>query len=135
MEAFSLQGISDTNALSYIEAHGNAEWKEIKKHLRKYPPACFKLKAFEAFKKCGYRKIAQTCNVPELIGSCLVPQLPLRKGDLNQLALSLYLFIRCLPGRFGRVHRRRLKPAVARDLTVGRQTLVKSSGLAPSSSA
>src|SRR6185369_15632884 len=130
MEAFSLQGISDTNALSYIEAHGNAEWKEIKKHLRKYPPACFKLKAFEVFKKCGYRKIAQTCNVPDLIGSCLVPQLPLRKGDLNQLALSLYLFIRdvCRGDLVAFIDGALSKPAIGEgeDLTAeGRQTLVK----------
>lgn len=94
MEIFSLQGISDANAFSYIETHGNAEWKQVKKLLAKGPQACAKLKTFADFKNCGFRKTAGTCNVPELLEACAVPQLPLRKGDLNQLAFSLFLFIR-----------------------------------------
>ena len=94
MEAFSFQGISDANALSYIEAHGNADWMEINYHLQANPPGCPKLTTFDAYKGCGYRKLSQTCNVPEWFGTCVVPRLPLRKGDLNQLALGLFLFIR-----------------------------------------
>ena len=94
MEIFSFQGISDSIAWNYIEKHGNADWKEIRTLLRDNPLHCPKLKAFEAYKNCGYRKMAQTCNVQELIATCVVPRLPLRKGDLNQLALSLFLFIR-----------------------------------------
>ena len=92
MEVLSLQGISDARALDYIEAHGNAEWNEIAESLQERPNGCPKLAGFEAYKKCGYRKLAQACNVPDLIHSCVVPTLPLRKGGLNQLALSLCFF-------------------------------------------
>jgi hypothetical protein len=94
MEVFSFQGISNDNAMAYLAAHGNAEWTAIDKALPSEPPECEKLRDFAAFRACGYRKIAATCNVPALLASCAVPKLPLRKGDLNQLAVSLYLFIR-----------------------------------------
>lgn len=93
MECYSLQGVSNSNALEYIERHGNAEWQEIKDLMHTGTPACAKLAAFANFRHCGYRKIDRVCNVPELTSTCVVPRLPLRKGDLNQLAFSLFLFI------------------------------------------
>lgn len=90
---FSLQGISDAIALAYIDAHGNADWLTMKNELRTSKPACPKLQSFEAYGGCGYRKSARTCGEPDLLWSCPVPRLPLRKGDLNQLAASLFLFL------------------------------------------
>lgn len=90
---FSLQGISDAIALAYIDAHGNADWLTMKNELRTSKPACPKLQSFEAYGGCGYRKSARTCGEPDLMSTCPVPRLPLRKGDLNQLAASLFLFL------------------------------------------
>jgi len=43
---------------------------------------------------CGYRKAQASCQNPVDIGDCPVPSLPLRKGTLNQLAFSLFFFLR-----------------------------------------
>ena len=94
MEVFSFQGISDAIAADYLARHGNAEWKEIDRRLRRTRPLCPKLSSFDAYRDCGFQKLKEQCNNPRLIASCPVPQLPLRKGQLNQLAFSLYLFIR-----------------------------------------
>ena len=94
MEVFSFQGISDAIAADYLARHGNAEWQEIDRHLRRPRPLCPKLSPFDAYRDCGFQKLKEQCNNPRLIASCPVPQLPLRKGQLNQLAFSLYLFIR-----------------------------------------
>jgi hypothetical protein len=94
MEVFSFQGISDAIAADYLARHGNAEWQEIDRRLRRPRPLCPKLSSFDAYRGCGFQKLKEQCNNPRLIASCPVPQLPLRKGQLNQLAFSLYLLIR-----------------------------------------
>jgi hypothetical protein len=94
MTSFSFQGISDRIASGYIQAHGNANWSVIEKGLRHHRKRCPKLENFEAYRDCGYRKTAATCRNPSDFHGCPVPSLPLRKGDLNQLAFSLYFFLR-----------------------------------------
>jgi hypothetical protein len=94
MDSFSFQGISDRIAWGYIEAHGNATWEAVERSLEGSRCQCPKLGSFETYRGCGFRKAAASCAVPLDLGSCPVPQVPLRKGDLNQLAYSLYYFLR-----------------------------------------
>lgn len=45
------------------------------------------------YRGCRYRKQSATCANPAALGDCPVPKLPLRKGLLNEQAVSLYFFI------------------------------------------
>lgn len=92
MRTFSYQGISDRAVDAYIAEHGNASYDEIERNVEN--PSCLKLRGFWSFNKCGYEKLQQTCSCRPLLPNCGVPQLPLRNGRLNQLAFSLYFFIR-----------------------------------------
>jgi hypothetical protein len=94
MDNFSFQGISDRIATDYIETHGNATWDVVESLLQDSQCDCPKLGGFESYKACGFRKTAYSCNNPPDLASCPVPLLPLRKGDLNQMAFSLYFFLR-----------------------------------------
>ena len=94
MESFSFQGISDRIAWGYIQAHGNATWANVEASLDQTRCPCPKLGTFEAYRGCGFRKAAFNCSQPNDLPSCPVPSLPLRKGDLNQLAYSLFYFLR-----------------------------------------
>ena len=94
MTSFSFQGISDRIAWDYIQAHGNASWSLIERALDSHRCPCPKLEGFEAYRGCGYRKSAATCSNLADRPTCPVPSLPLRKGDLNQLAFSLFFFLR-----------------------------------------
>jgi hypothetical protein len=94
MGGFSYQGISDSNAESYIAKYGNADWFEIESGLAEPRGRCPKLDGFDAYRGCGYRKTIRTCGNPEALGTCPVPSLPLRKGSLNEQAFSLFFFIR-----------------------------------------
>ncbi len=91
---FSFQGISDRIAADYIDRHGNASWAVVEDLLGTRHCRCEKLTGFAAYRDCGYRKTAQTCRNPAELPNCPVPALPLRRGGLNQLAVSLYLFLR-----------------------------------------
>jgi len=88
------RGVSDRAATTYIEEHGNARWVDIAAELKTHRCACPKLTGFEAYRGCGYRKAQASCQNPVDIGDCPVPSLPLRKGTLNQLAFSLFFFLR-----------------------------------------
>jgi hypothetical protein len=57
-------------------------------------PPCPKLKSYWQFYDCRYEKTRHTCAQPNHIAACPVPTHRLRNGHLNQLAYSLYLFIR-----------------------------------------
>ena len=94
MTSFSFQGISDRIAWDYIERHGNSTWHAIESALAEHRCQCPKLGGFDTYRNCGYRKSAATCQNPVDLADCPVPELPLRKGDLNQLAFSLYYFLR-----------------------------------------
>jgi hypothetical protein len=93
IESFSFQGISDRIAWSYIASHGNASWEAIEASFESTRCQCPKLGSFETFTGCRYRKAPRSCAEPAFIASCPLPHLPLRKGDLNQLAYSLYYFL------------------------------------------
>ena len=94
MSGFSFQGISDRIAGDYIDRHGNSSWRTIESMLADHRCQCPKLGGFDTYRGCGYRKTAGTCRNPTDLPDCPVPALPLRKGDLNQLAFSLYYFLR-----------------------------------------
>jgi hypothetical protein len=90
---FSYQGISDQVARNYIRQHGNASWAEIAKGLKGSPP-CPLLRGHWDFDGCRYDKTSFTCSEPDRIGRCPLPRHRLRNGRLNQMAYSLYLFVR-----------------------------------------
>ena len=93
MEAFSFQGISDQAAYAFMDRNGRVSWRDIKRGMSR-PLACPKLQSFVAFQNCGYKKSARTCAEPKLHSACPLPKHPLRNGRLNQMAYSLFLFIR-----------------------------------------
>jgi hypothetical protein len=93
MELLSFQGIADRVAAGFIRAHGNVAWSDIERALAT-APACPKLTGYWRFDDCGYQKITASCCQPELLPTCPLPAHRLRNGHLNQLAYSLFLFIR-----------------------------------------
>lgn len=93
VEAFSLQGISDHAAYTYMEAHGIPTWRELQRATKR-PPPCPKLSSYWSYYGCGYRKASRTCAEPKIVARCSVPRHDLRNGRLNQTTYSLFLFIR-----------------------------------------
>jgi hypothetical protein len=93
MYDFSFQGISDEIAANYMRQHGRAIWRSVRRNLAKRP-SCPKLKTYWDFYDCRYEKTSRTCAEPDHIGTCPLPTHALRNGHLNQIAYSLYLFIR-----------------------------------------
>lgn len=94
MGRFSFQGVSDAVAAGFLEAHGTVTYSEITGALGGSARSCPKLSGFEAYRDCRYRKSSCTCANPELVRSCPVPSHDLRNGNLNQLAYSLFFFLR-----------------------------------------
>jgi hypothetical protein len=92
MTMLSYQGISDRAAEQFIAKNGQIGWQEAQAVTTK--PACPKLASYWHFEGCNYRKGAETCGRPDLIGHCRLPRQVLRNGRLNQTAASLYLFVR-----------------------------------------
>jgi hypothetical protein len=90
---FSLQGISDEIAINYMRRHGRATWRSVEKNLDRRP-TCPKLQTYWHFNDCRYGKASGTCAEPEHIATCPLPTHRLRNGHLNQIAYSIYLFIR-----------------------------------------
>jgi hypothetical protein len=97
VRTLSFQGVSDYVAYDFMDRHGSVSWSEIEASLKR-APRCPKLGSHWAFSRCGYNKTNQTCNSPGLIRGCPLPVYPLRNGRLNQLAYSLYFFIRDVAG-------------------------------------
>jgi hypothetical protein len=91
--ALSYQGISDQVAEAYMEAHGFVTWADVRAKLGPGAP-CPKLKSYWHFHACRYDKLSQTCAEPDHIQACPLPTHDLRNGRLNQMAYSLFLFIR-----------------------------------------
>jgi hypothetical protein len=89
----SYQGISDTVAVGYIAEHGNVRWADIAECLLR-TPSCPKLAGYWRFTGCRYHKGSSTCAEPGHINNCPLPRHPLRNGRLNQMAYSLFLFMR-----------------------------------------
>jgi len=95
MAALSYQGISDQVAYDYMQAHGRATWRDIE-HGIAGDASCPKLASYWHFHDCRYEKSSRTCTQPDHINDCPLPCHDLRNGHLNQLAYSLFLFIRDL---------------------------------------
>jgi hypothetical protein len=93
VETLSFQGISDSVAAGFIAQHGNVRWAEIADGLS-LPPSCPKLAGYWRFYGCRYHKGSGTCAEPAHIDACPLPRHPLRNGRLNQMAYSLFLFMR-----------------------------------------
>jgi hypothetical protein len=93
IEVLSYQGISDSVASGYMARHGNVRWSEIAEVLGRRP-SCPKLGGYWRFYDCRYHKGSNTCSEPHLIDACPLPRHPLRNGRLNQMAYSLFLFVR-----------------------------------------
>jgi len=91
--ALSFQGIADAVAYSYMARHGQATWADIQRDLDA-GPSCPKLQSYWHFHGCRYRKGSGTCAEPDHIARCPLPRQDLRNGHLNQVAYSLFLFIR-----------------------------------------
>jgi hypothetical protein len=96
---FSYQGISDQVARNYIRQHGNASWAGIAEGLKATPPPCPLLRSHWDFDGCRYDKTSFTCSEPDRIDHCPLPLHQLRNGRLNQMAYSLYLFVRDIAER------------------------------------
>jgi hypothetical protein len=90
---FSYQGISDSVASGYMAQHGTVRSAEIADGLSR-TPSCPKLAGYWRFSGCRYHKGSGTCAEPGYIGGCPLPLHPLRNGRLNQMAYSLFLFMR-----------------------------------------
>jgi hypothetical protein len=93
MEILSFQGISDAVALGYIAEHGSVRWADTAEALAQ-SPTCPKLGGYWRFYDCRYHKGSATCSEPSHIDGCPLPRHPLRNGRLNQMAYSLFLFMR-----------------------------------------
>jgi Phosphate transporter family len=93
ISALSYQGISDQVAYDYMQRHGRAQWHDIDAKVAA-GPTCPKLKNYWHFHGCRYDKISRTCSEPDHINGCPLPSHQLRNGRLNQMAYSLFLFIR-----------------------------------------
>ena len=93
ISALSYQGISDQVASDYMERHGRPRWDDIDAKIAA-GPSCPKLKSYWQFYGCRYDKISRTCSEPDHIDTCPLPSHQLRNGRLNQMAYSLFLFIR-----------------------------------------
>jgi hypothetical protein len=87
MVGLSLRGISDQIALGYIATHGSVRYQEIAQALAGLEAPCPKLVSFAGFVGCGYRKLARTCAMPELLPGCPLPRHP--------LSLSLHVRVAC----------------------------------------
>ena len=93
ISALSYQGISDQVATEYMERHGRAQWADIDAKVAA-SPTCPKLASYWRFHGCRYDKISRTCSEPDHIDGCPLPSHQLRNGRLNQMAYSLFLFVR-----------------------------------------
>ena len=93
VEALSYQGIANRIAHDYMQRHGKARWARIRASLAR-KPSCRKLGGYWRFYDCRYRKGSATCAEPRHMPACPLPRHPLRNGHLNQMAYSLFLFIR-----------------------------------------
>ena len=102
IKTLSFQGISDTVAAGYMDQYGSVRWAEIAEALSRNP-TCPKLGGYWRFYNCRYHKGSRTCSepghfdacaLPRHIAACPLPRQPLRNGHLNQMAYSLFLFMR-----------------------------------------
>jgi hypothetical protein len=89
--ALSYQGISDQVAEAYMEQHGTVTWNDVQAKLGRGTTCP---KSYWHFHGCRYDKASRICVEPDHIAACPLPTHDLRNGRLNQMAYSLFLFIR-----------------------------------------
>ncbi len=95
VKAFSHQGTSDVVAHGYMQRHGTPTWRGIELELgRGAEQSCDKLVSYWQFSQCRYDKTSRTCSEPDHLDDCPLPTHMLRNGRLNQMAYSLFLFMR-----------------------------------------
>jgi hypothetical protein len=73
--------------------HGSVRWADVAEALSR-TPSCPKLAGYWRFYDCRYHKGSGTCAEPGHIDGCPLPGHLLRNGHLNQMACSLFLFMR-----------------------------------------
>ena len=93
IKVLSFQGISDSVASGYMAQHGTVRWSDIAEALSQRR-SCSRLGGYWRFYDCRYHKGSNTCAEPGHIDACPLPRHPLRNGRLNQMAYSLFLFMR-----------------------------------------
>jgi hypothetical protein len=93
VETLNFQGVSDTIAASYLDAHGSVTFEQIGAGFKIANP-CPKLRSYWHFEGCGYRKSLGSCALPQNFHQCPLPRHIMRNGSLNQAAYSLFLFLR-----------------------------------------
>jgi hypothetical protein len=93
INAFAYQGISDAVASRYMDDHGCITWRDVHEALAQ-SVSCPKLASYWHFHDCRYEKGRRTCAEPDHLQCCPLPHHDLRNGRLNQMAYSLFLFIR-----------------------------------------
>jgi hypothetical protein len=95
--SLSYQGIADQVAEAYMDLYGSATWAGIDRNVSQ-GVTCPKLKSYWHFHGCRYGKLSWTCAEPDHIEACPLPTHYLRNGRLNEMAYSLFLFIRDIAG-------------------------------------
>jgi hypothetical protein len=93
IETLSFQGISNAIASNYMAQHGTIRWSEITDALSQ-APSCPKLGGYWRFHDCQYTKGVNSCSEPSHVDACPLPRHQLRNGRLNQMAYSMFLFMR-----------------------------------------
>lgn len=93
LEGFQYQGLSDAGASAFVATHGLPAFEDIERGTADRD-ACAKLRSHWHFEGCGFRKERWTCANQRQLDRCALPYLTLRKGALNQTAVSLFLFLR-----------------------------------------
>jgi hypothetical protein len=95
--SFLLAGGGDQSNYSYYaKQRVKPTFNRVKEAVK--AAQCPKLATFEAFTGCGYQKTKSTCREPTFLGSCPVPAFDMKRGPLNQMAFSLYFFLRDVCG-------------------------------------
>ena len=91
---------------AFLHSGGGDRSNQNYYHNQKYKPSfnriknavktaqCPKLASFETFKGCGYRKMTNNCSEPAFVKSCPLPRFDMKRGPLNEMAFSLYFFLR-----------------------------------------
>jgi hypothetical protein len=125
------QGISDAAADGFTRKHGNVSFNQIANSLS-HESKCPLLRSYWDFCGCHYLRSTKTCSHIDQMPICIVPRLPLRKGILNQSAVSLYLFTRdvCGGDLVGWIDDR-LEAADAGDSIIQRAATMRSAVLEP----
>jgi hypothetical protein len=97
VEAFLLSGSGDLSSQGYYAKQKHQPtFNRVKQAVN--AAHCPKLATFETFTGCGYRK-NNKCNEPAFLSTCPLPTFDMKRGALNQMAFSLYLFLRDVAGR------------------------------------